>query len=179
VGKPNERERDLLFSFRKVQNNNKYHISSQGKYLTAPKLSHINSASKSVPNLYCCTTSSVPRFSCPQSVVQTVLYGPETTNKTSKTVPKNASIFVPNPYGCTDCTKMTVQIRTVRPPTSRKIIRPKTHKIFFLGFVPSFLGKCALFAAHFPLSSLLRKSLSISSSMSSQHVLHTTQYILL
>jgi hypothetical protein len=41
---------------------------------------------------------------------------------------------------------------------NRKIFQLKKNKKI-LGFVPSFLGKCALFAAHFPLSRLLRKSL--------------------
>jgi hypothetical protein len=41
---------------------------------------------------------------------------------------------------------------------AEKYFVPKLKKKF-LGFMSSFLGKCALFAAHFPLSSMLRKSL--------------------
>jgi hypothetical protein len=82
------------------------HISNQGKYLIAPKLSHRN-----LPRFLCQNRTVVrpflPRFPCPQSAVQTVLYSPKTVNRklksASKSTPKITSIFVPNPYGYTDC----------------------------------------------------------------------------
>jgi hypothetical protein len=144
VGKPNERERE--------RERERYYYSASGKYKSAAnthfqprKIPHStknspkNSVSKNVSNLYCCTASSVPCFLCQQSFVRTVPYSPETANRNlksaSKTVPKTASISMPNPYGlyCTDPYSTASH--------SRKIIRPKTHRNFFSRFVPSFLGK--------------------------------------
>jgi hypothetical protein len=143
------------------------YYSASGKYISATKqhfqprkIPHNTKsvpqkfASFFVPKLYCCPASSVPRFPCPQSAVQVASYGPKTTIENlkiaSKTVPKITSIFVPNPYGCTDWTDLYSM-----DYHNRKIFRPKIHRKFFSGIVPSFLKKCALFAAHFPLSSLL------------------------
>jgi hypothetical protein len=104
------RERDLLFSFRKVYYSSKLTISSQGK------IPH------STNNM---SQKKLPRFPCPQSVVWTILYGLEIANRTSKIAPKNASIFVPNPYDYTDLYSTASH--------NRKIFQPKTLKNFFLG----------------------------------------------
>jgi hypothetical protein len=106
VGKPNERERVIYYSAL-----GKY-ISAAKQHFQPRKIPHSTksvpqkSASFSMPKPYRCHASFVPRFLCPQSTVRIVLYGPKTTIEnpkiTSKTIPKIASIFVPNPYGCTD-----------------------------------------------------------------------------
>jgi hypothetical protein len=114
----------------------RYYYSALGNYKTTAKphfqprkIPHNTksvpqkSTSFSVPKLYCCTISSVPRFSCPQSFVQTVPYDLETTIKilksASKTMPEMPRFFVPNPYSTTS--------------HNRKIFQPKTHRNFFLG----------------------------------------------
>jgi hypothetical protein len=104
------REREIYYSaFRKVQNSTTISHLQPRKIPHNTKTVPQKSASFFVPKRYCCTTCSVPQFSCPQSAVRTVLYGPETTTRilksASKIVPKNVSISVPNPYGCTDCTE--------------------------------------------------------------------------
>jgi hypothetical protein len=105
VGKPNERERDIIIQLQESTKQQQIHISSQGKYLTTPKQSH----------------QILPRFSCQiRTVVRPSLYlnfhaksqlyelfrmaqkqQDKILKSASKIVPKNASIFVPNPYGCT------------------------------------------------------------------------------
>jgi hypothetical protein len=102
VGKPNERERERererLFSFKKVQNSSTISHFQPRKIPHSTKIVPQKSASKSVPNLYYCTASFIPRFPCPWSTIQNVPYGPETDNRTLKITPKNASISVPNLY---------------------------------------------------------------------------------
>jgi hypothetical protein len=152
MGKPNEREIHIFIMLQESTKQQQTHISSQGKYLIAPNMSHRN----------------LPHFPCQN---RTVVRHPF------------ASFSMPT-FSCTDCsvrpknnkqkTKIRLEIhavvRTVRNHTdytdpysttshNRKIFRPKIHRKFFSGFMSSFLEKCALFAAHFPLSSMLRKSL--------------------
>jgi hypothetical protein len=161
VGKPNERERDLIIMLQESTKQQQNHISSQGKYLTAPKLSHRN-----LPRFLCQNRTAVrpflPCFPCPQSAVRTVPYGPKTTNRklksTSKSVPKIASISLPNLYGCTDCMDPYSTASHSRKIFQPKILRKRKKKKFSRN-MPTFLEKRALFAAHFPLSSMLRKSL--------------------
>jgi hypothetical protein len=155
VGEPKERERSYYYASGKYKIVAKPHFQPR-KIPHSTKFVPHKSASFFVPKPYCCTTSSVPRFPCPQSVVRTVLYSPETTNRkqkfASKSVPKAASIFMPNPYYCTDPYNTASH-------SKKKKFGPKLTGKNFSRFVPSFLGKRALFVAHFPLSSMLRKSL--------------------
>jgi hypothetical protein len=87
-----ERERDLIIMLQESTKQQQIYISSQGKYLTAPNLSHRNLPRFSCQNRTVVQPLSVPRFPCPQSVVRTVPYGPKTTNRkqksASKSVPK-------------------------------------------------------------------------------------------
>jgi hypothetical protein len=148
----------------------KIYYSASGKYISAAKqhfqlrkIPHSTksvpqkSASFSMPKPYLCLASYVPRFPCPQSIVQTVPYGPKTVTKNlktaSKTVPKITSIYVPNPYDCMYCTESYGLYGSVQYglPQQKNISAKNSQKIF--------LENRALFAAHFPLSSILRKSL--------------------
>jgi hypothetical protein len=127
------------------------------------------------------------------TVTNTHFQPKENTSQPQKTVPKILPWkMCPSPYSCTDCTVQpssskkisrkhldfrakgclenctplpavwTVRIRTVRS-SSRKMEQHYTENR--LGIYALFLlGKCALQAAHFPLSSLLRKSHSFNSS---------------
>jgi hypothetical protein len=163
VGKPNEREREREIYY---SASGKY-ISTTKQHFQPRKIPHSTksvpqkSASFSVPKSYRCPASSIPHFSCPQSIVRTVPYGPKTTTENlkiaSKTVPKIASIScqirttVRNRTDCTDPYSTASH--------SRKIFRPKIHRKFSRESCPLSSKKCALFAAHFPLSSILRKYL--------------------
>jgi hypothetical protein len=156
-----ERERDLLFSFRKV------HISSKttfpakentSQHQICPKEICLIFRAKIVP-LSCLFRTSffVPTVHC-----MDCSYSPKTATEklkiASKTVPKIASFSVPNPY---DSYKLyrSIQYGLPQQKKKKKKNRPKIHRKIFLGIVPIFLEKCALFATHFPLSSILRKSL--------------------
>jgi hypothetical protein len=77
VGKPNERERDLLFSFRKVHINNNNTISSKRK---------IPYNTQNCPKI-------LPRFPCPRKSV--LLYG-FALFSTSKSVPTNSNRKLPS-----------------------------------------------------------------------------------
>jgi hypothetical protein len=178
VGKPNERERERSY------------YSASGKYITTAKsqfpakrkihLQHTKtvpkSASISVPNPYCCTTLLFCTSKlCQQSVVRTVLYGPETTTKSLKSASKICA---------KDCLDFRAHFHllyglygSVQYGLPQQKNNSATKQISSLGFVPTFSWEmCPQFAANFPLSSLLRK---ISQSLSSRCVLHTTQCILL
>jgi hypothetical protein len=173
VGKPNERERERSY------------YSASGKYITAAK-SHFQpreitystqtvppkSASIFVPSPYCCTTlleNAAPRKSCQQPVVRLFCMAQQQQKLSSKTVPNPPQFLCPFLllYGLYGSVQYGLQQQKNNSATK--------HKIFPWDLCPSSLGKRALFVAHFPLSSLLRKSLSIFS----QCVLHTTQCILL
>jgi hypothetical protein len=105
VGKPNERERDLLFSFRKV------HISSKTTFPAKENTSQHQICPTEICLVFhakivllsCLfrTSFSMPTVHCMDCSVQ-----PQKTTEnlkiTSKTVPKIVSIFVPNQYDCTD-----------------------------------------------------------------------------
>jgi hypothetical protein len=150
VGKPNKKER-YYYSASKKYKQQQNHISSQGKYLTAPNLSHRNLPSFMCQNRIVVRPPPYLVFCAPVSCqfVRTVLYGPETATKflksASKTVPK-----MPR-FPCQIHT--TVRICAVRPPTAEKYFGPKLTQIF--------LGICALFAAHF-LSQAYSENLSQS-----------------
>jgi hypothetical protein len=121
-GKPQcgetQREREiLLLCFMKVQNSSKICISSQGKYLRAPNLSHRNlpcflcqnrtvvrplSASFSVPTINCTDYSVRPKNSEQKTKIRLEIRA------------LNASISVPNPYGCTDCTESYRLYRSIQ-----------------------------------------------------------------
>jgi hypothetical protein len=126
-------------------------IQLSGKYITIAKphfqpreIPHstktipINSALKNVPNPYCCTTSFVPRFLCPQSTIRIVSYGPENTNR-NPNLSRKPCLSLPR-FPCQirtvvqNCTGYTDPYSTASH--NRKIIRPKNHRKFFLGFVP-------------------------------------------
>jgi hypothetical protein len=96
-----ERERSYYYASGKYKTSTKPHFQPR-KIPHSTKFVPLKSASFFVPKLYRCMTTFVPRFSCPQSVVRTVLYGPETMNKklksALKSMPEAASISVPNPY---------------------------------------------------------------------------------
>jgi hypothetical protein len=157
------REREVYYSASgKYISAAKQHFQPR-KYLTTPNLSYRN-----LPRFPCqnriVVLSSIPRFSCPHSIVRIVLYGPKTAIENmkiaSKIVPKNFLDFRAKSvrmYGLYRIVR-TVRIRIVRPPTAKKN-SAKNHRNFFLGIVPTFLKKCALFVVHFFLSSLLIKSL--------------------
>jgi hypothetical protein len=160
-----ERERSYCYASGKYKTVAKPHFQPR-KIPHSTKSVPQKSASFFVPKSYCCTASSIPRFSCPQSVVRTVPYGLETVNRkhksVSKSMPEAASIFVPNPYNCTnyiESYRLCGSVEYGLPQQKKKIFWPKNLKKEISRFVPSFLGKRALFAAHFPLSSMLRKSL--------------------
>jgi hypothetical protein len=184
VGKPNERERDLLFSFRKV------HISSKTTFPAKENTSQhqicpteicLVFRAKIVP-LSCLfrTSFSVPTVHCTDCSVRPKNSHRKSENRLENRA-KNCLDFVPNPYGCTDCTDY-VRIRTVRPPTAEKKNSAKNHRNFFLGNRAHFPRKmCPLCCS---LSSLkLAQKISLTllpmSSLDIRHVLHTTQCILL
>jgi len=114
------------------------YISSQGKYLTAPNLSHIN-----LSRFPCQNRTAVrpllPHFPCPQSAVWTVPYGPKTVNGKQKSVPEISQFpcqihttirtvwTVRNRMDCTD--PYSTAFPTAENPA------PTKHKIL-LGFVP-------------------------------------------
>jgi hypothetical protein len=152
-----ERERDLLFSFRKVHISNKTTFPAK-ENTSQHQIYPIEICLIFHAKTYRCLASSVPRFLCPQSVVRTIPYGPKTTTEnlkiTSKIVPKIPSIFMPNPYDCMDYTDPYST-----DSHSRKKIWPKITEKNFSGIMPTFLENYALFSTHFPLSILLRKSL--------------------
>jgi hypothetical protein len=149
-----ERERSYYYALGKYKTAANPHFQPR-KIPHSTKSIPQKSASFFVPKPYYCTASSVPRFPCPQSDVQIVRYSPEITNRKQK----SASKFMPEMprFLCQVCTDYTDPYRTASH--SRKIFLPKTHRKFFSGIMPYFLGKRALFVAHFPLSSMLRKSL--------------------
>jgi hypothetical protein len=132
VGKPNERERDLLFSFRKV------HISSK---ITFPAKEN-TSQHQICPTEICLvfhaktvllygllrTSFSMPTVSCTDCSVR-----PRNNHKNSEihleNRARNASISVPNPYDCTDCTDISYCTDPYSTAShNRKIFRPKTHR---------------------------------------------------
>jgi hypothetical protein len=145
VGKPNEREKDLLFSFKKVYYSNKLTISSQGKIphstnkqsqkFCLEKRAQVRTVVRPPPNL--CLEKRAQ-----QGTVRPAQYDPATARKTQK----NASVSVPN-----SCLKnrallpvvRTVRIRTVRPSNRKMVQHCKTENL--LGICALFLlGKCAL-----------------------------------
>jgi hypothetical protein len=160
------RERDIIIQLQESTKQQQIHISSQGKYLTTPKQSQklcLEKCAKFVLLYSLLRTSfSVPIVICTDCSVQ-----PRNNKQISEICLENraqnyldfrAKYVLTPVQNCTDCTDPYSMASH-----SRKIIWPKTHRNFFLGFVPSFLGKRALFVAHFPFSSILKKSLSISS----------------
>jgi hypothetical protein len=167
VGKPNERERDLLVSFRKV------HISRKTTFLAKENTSQHQICSieiflvfhAKIVLLSClfCTSFSLPTVHCTDYSVR-----PKNNRRKSKNCLENhaenccnfhaKSVWLYGLYGLYRIVR-TVWIRTVRSPTIEKKNRSKIHRNFFSRIVPTFLEKCALFADHFPLSSILRKSL--------------------
>jgi hypothetical protein len=159
VGKPNEREREiLLFSYKKVQNSSKTTFPAKentSHHQICPTEICLVFGAKIVL-LYSLlhTSFSVPTVNCTDCSVR-----PRNSHQNSKIRLKNRAQMPLFP--CQICTVVwivqTIQIRTVRPPTAKKKFGRKLTEIFFLGFVPCFLGKRALFVAHFPLSSILRK----------------------
>jgi hypothetical protein len=142
-----ERERSYYYASGK-------YISAAKQHFQPRKIPHNTkyvpqkSASFSMPKPYRCLASSVPHFSCPQSHVRTVPHGPKTTTKNletaSKIVPKISSISVP---------------KSVRLYGSVQYGLPQQKNILAKNSQKNFLGIRALFAAHFPLSSMLKKSL--------------------
>jgi hypothetical protein len=154
-----ERERDIIIQLQESTVQQQNHISSQEKSLTTPKQSHQNlprfscqvrtvvrpsqkcSSSKTEPTT-CCTDCSV----CPAT---------QNSSKLCQALPQNSCPFLLL-YGLYGSVQYDLQQQKNNSATK--------HKIFPWDLCPSSLGKCALFAAHFPLSSLLRKSLSITSS---------------
>jgi hypothetical protein len=106
---------------------------------------------------------AAPRKQSQQSAVRTVLYDPTTQNNLEIRAKTCLEIRVISSC-CTDPYSTTSH--------SRKNNLATKHKFFPWDLFPSSLGKRALFAAHFPLSSLLRKSLSISSRCDSMCLAH-------
>jgi hypothetical protein len=147
------------------------------KYLTTPKLSQNLPRFLCPENPYSCMDFPFP---APQNPCQNIfctdnnkncpLHQRQKKNDCLEIYAASCLNFCALPSCCTDCTDpySTTSLTTENSaPTKQKSswdLCPKT------------LGKRALLAALFPLSSLLRNSLSISSS---QCVLHTTQCILL
>jgi hypothetical protein len=100
-----ERERSYYYASRKYKTTTKPHLQPRKIPHSTKSVPH-KSALFFMPKLYYCTVTFVPHFLCPQLVVWTFPFGPETTNKklksTSKSMPEAASIFVPNLYSCTE-----------------------------------------------------------------------------
>ena len=104
-GKPNEREREiLLLCFRKVQNNNKSTFPAK-ENTSQHQIYHTEIClvfcKKTVllyglPN----TLFSMPTVNCTDCSVRPKI-ATKSLKSASKNVPKIASIFVPNLYGCT------------------------------------------------------------------------------
>jgi hypothetical protein len=113
-----ERERDIIHLSGKYKTTTNTHFQPR-KIPHNTKTVPINYASKNMPNPYCCTTSSVPHFPCPQSAVRIVSYVLETTKENlksaSKPMPKSSSISMSNQYRLYEIvrTVQTVRIHTV------------------------------------------------------------------
>jgi hypothetical protein len=101
VGKPNKRERDILFSFREVQYSNKYTFPGKGKYLTATKHSPKNFVLENMPKsvqLYG-LLFFVPQKTCPTVCCTSYTVRPSNNKKNPEIrlafVPKGASKIIP------------------------------------------------------------------------------------
>jgi hypothetical protein len=179
VGKPNERERERSY------------YSASGKYITTTITEF--PAKRKIPH----STKTVPKsasISVPKKSVQLYIFS---LSNTSKFVPKY--LLYVQQQNCPLLQQKTLKWlpqnlcnklpRFLCPPSmlyglygsvqydlsnNRKFSTHKTENPPW-DLCPRSLGKCALFVVLFPLSSLLRNPLSISSSC----VLHTTQCILL
>jgi hypothetical protein len=178
VGKPNERERDLIIMLQESTKQQQIYISSQGKYLTAPNLSHRN-----LPRFLCQNRVIVrpllPRFSSPQSVVQTILYAQKQRTENKKPPRNQCPKFL---YFRAKSVRLygivrTVRIRTVRPPTVEKYFGQKfTEKVS-----QESCPLCCSLSSQACSKNLSNSPLDVLSTSSRclQHVLHTTQCILL
>jgi hypothetical protein len=127
-----ERERDLIIMLQESTYQQQNNISSQGKYLTAPNLSHRNLPRFSCQNIPLSglfrTSFSVPTVTCTDCSVRPKNNHQKSENHLENRA-KNHLDFVPNPYGCTESVR-TVRIRTVRPPTTEKYFGQKFTEIF-------------------------------------------------
>jgi hypothetical protein len=153
-GNPTREREILLLCFRKVHINSKITFPAKdntSQHQICPIEICLFFHAKTI-SLYSLLRTSffVPTVSCTNCFVR-----PRNNHRKSEirleNYAQNASISVPKSV-------QTVRIRTVRPPTTGKYFGQKLRKVFS-GIVSSFLGERALFAAHFPLSSLLKKSL--------------------
>jgi hypothetical protein len=156
------------------------YYSASGNYISAAK-QHFQP--RKIPH----NTKSVPQKSASFSVLvhsTNCFVQPKTTTKNPKiapkTVPKITSIFVPNPYGCTDLYRMYGFVHYSLP--QQKNISAKNSQKFFLGNRAHFPRKTCLLCCSL---SSLKHSQKISltllpmPSLDIRHVLHTTQCILL
>jgi hypothetical protein len=163
-----ERERDYYSASGKYSTTAKSHFQPREIPHSHKKQSQNFLPWKTCPSPYSCTTSSksVPRKPCPTECCTacTVRPNTKTPKSASISVPKGASKIVPSflLYGL---------YGSVQYDPTQKMEQTHTEKC--LGICALlFLGKCALQAAHFPLSSLLRKSLSITSLVFSMCLAH-------
>jgi hypothetical protein len=134
VGKPNERERerDLIIMLQESTKQQQIYISSHGKYLTAPNLSH-----KNLPRFPCQNRTTVrpPSASFSMPTVSCTNCSVRPKNREQKTkihleiCARNSSISMPNPYGLYGIVQ-TVRTRTVRPPTVEKYFGQKFTENF-------------------------------------------------
>jgi hypothetical protein len=176
-----ERERDYYSASGKYKTTTKPHFQPR-KIPHSTKFVTHKSASFSVPKPYCCMTSSIPHFPCPQLVVRTVSYGPETTTKilksTSKIVPEMPLFLCQirtTVRNCTDFTDCTDPYSTTSH--NRKIFQPKTHRIFFLRIRALFPWKtCPLCCSLSSLKLTQKIYLTQLLSMSSQHLTCLAHY---
>jgi hypothetical protein len=129
-----ERERSYYYASGKYKTTTNLHFQPRKIPHSTKSVPH-KSASFFMPKPYCCPTSSVPRFPCPQSSCTDCSVRPKNNEQkieiASKSMPKIASIFVPNLYDCTECTDCMDPYSTASH--NRKIFRPKIHRNFFLG----------------------------------------------
>jgi hypothetical protein len=155
VGKPNEREREiLLFSFRKIHNSSKITISSQEKstYNTLKQ-------SQNLPRNPCQIRTAVRPVLYLEIHANSQLYGlfrtaqkqqTKSLKSASKIMPKTASIFVPT-FTCMYGLYGSVQYGLPQQKND-----PAMKQISSLGFVPTFSWEmCPQCCPKFPLSSLL------------------------
>jgi hypothetical protein len=159
-----EREREiLLFSFRKVQNSSKYTFPAKEN-----ASQHQNSPTKF------CLVFHAKSVLFLENSANSLLYGLFRMAQNRKVCLEK------HVQNCLDFLVKSVLLygmyRSIQYGLSQqKNDQATKQKICPWDLCPNSLGKHALFAAHFPLSSILRKSLSISS----RCILHTTQCILL
>jgi hypothetical protein len=150
VGKPNERERDILFNFRKVQYNNKIIFPDKRNHLQHP-----NSPTKIclVFRAKSVLLYDPPRKCSTSKIVQTTCYTDcSVRSSNSKNAPPKLCQDPPR-FSCAFLLLYRLYGSVQYDLQRQKNNSATKQKIFPWDLCPS---KCVLFAAHFPLSSLLR-----------------------